>query len=475
MIDTEDEAEIVGTQLPRKSTRASQNSHTSSPSQHHSKPWPTPAGREAEEDDVEPDEEQEGTVDSVVHSKRRTRFPHRERDWRRDHTNGIPRRDVRKGLKEPHRGALQPDTDSTVQGRSLSWLRSGPSELSLGRRGGEGAEAPPKMKSSLLFAQKSSLSALTSQARQILGNSAHSPKLRLHKFTANREKREENKIYITRPRAAREREREHEKEQRQERKEEKASRYPREVFPGVFLYQTGKTTKLVNLGPKGRSGGVVTGGRSLVGPYQLWPNPPVREGRSSPHNGSIIAQNGSTQRLASRATGPKQPELSRSDGERAQSSPAEIKSPTSLSHHPAVTLPRSNDTENPLQDQVRVTSYLRTSEIIESQQQLDPDPNRAEVGQDANRSNPDTDPEPELEEGELSDYSYEEVEARPGWAEDSINWQRTFSVNPMDFELLRSDWNDLRCNVSGNLQLAESEVVDVLAQYMEKLNERNGG
>uniref|UniRef100_A0A6Q2X6Y3 Beta-1,4-N-acetylgalactosaminyltransferase n=1 Tax=Esox lucius TaxID=8010 RepID=A0A6Q2X6Y3_ESOLU len=56
-----------------------------------------------------------------------------------------------------------------------------------------------------------------------------------------------------------------------------------------------------------------------------------------------------------------------------------------------------------------------------------------------------------------------------------INWQRTFSVNPMDFELLRSDWNDLRCNVSGNLQLAESEVVDVLAQYMEKLNERNGG
>ncbi|KAF6727835.1 N-acetyl-beta-glucosaminyl-glycoprotein 4-beta-N-acetylgalactosaminyltransferase 1 [Oryzias melastigma] len=41
--------------------------------------------------------------------------------------------------------------------------------------------------------------------------------------------------------------------------------------------------------------------------------------------------------------------------------------------------------------------------------------------------------------------------------------------------MLRSDWNDLRCNVSGNLQLAESEVVDVLAQFMEKLNERNGG
>lgn len=477
MIDAEDEAEIVGTQLPRKSNHPSQSSHTASPSQHHSKPWPTPAGREPEEDDVDPNEEQEGAVDSIVHSKGRRRFPHRDRDWRKDHTNGSMRRDVRKGLKEPHRGALQPGMDNMVQGRSLSWLRSGPAEL--GRKGGEGAEALPKMKSSLLFAQKSSLSALTSQARQILSNSAHSPKLRFHKFTENREKREENKIYITRPRPAREREKEHETEQWRERKEEKASRYPREVFPGVFLYQTGKTTKLVNLGPKGRSGGVVTGGRSLVSPYQLWPNPPAGEGRSSPHNGSISVQNGSTQRLVSRATGPKQPELSRSDGEHSQSTPADlpskIKSPTSLSHHPPVTLPRSNSTENPLRDQIRVTSYLRTSEIIESQQQLDPDPNPAEPDQDVNRSNPDTDPEPELEEGELSDYSYEEVEARPGWAEDSINWQRTFSVNPMDFELLRSDWNDLRCNVSGNLQLAESEVVDVLAQYMEKLNERNGG
>uniref|UniRef100_A0AAR2JMF9 Beta-1,4-N-acetylgalactosaminyltransferase n=1 Tax=Pygocentrus nattereri TaxID=42514 RepID=A0AAR2JMF9_PYGNA len=106
----------------------------------------------------------------------------------------------------------------------------------------------------------------------------------------------------------------------------------------------------------------------------------------------------------------------------------------------------------------RITSYLRTSEITESQ----PQPVEAE-------------PEPEEEEGGLSEYSYEEVEPRPGWAEEAINWQRTFSVNSMDFETLRSDWNDLRCNVSGNLQLHESEVVDVLAQYMEKLNERNGG
>ncbi|XP_068117128.1 N-acetyl-beta-glucosaminyl-glycoprotein 4-beta-N-acetylgalactosaminyltransferase 1 [Hyperolius riggenbachi] len=76
---------------------------------------------------------------------------------------------------------------------------------------------------------------------------------------------------------------------------------------------------------------------------------------------------------------------------------------------------------------------------------------------------------------ELQDYSYEDTEPRQLWPEDAINWQRTFSVGNVDFEMLRSDWNDLRCNVSGNLQLSEAETVDVVAQYMEKLNEKNGG
>ncbi|XP_037019028.2 N-acetyl-beta-glucosaminyl-glycoprotein 4-beta-N-acetylgalactosaminyltransferase 1 isoform X2 [Artibeus jamaicensis] len=61
------------------------------------------------------------------------------------------------------------------------------------------------------------------------------------------------------------------------------------------------------------------------------------------------------------------------------------------------------------------------------------------------------------------------------WREEAIDWQRTFSVGAVDFELLRSDWNDLRCNVSGNLQLPEAEAVDVVAQYMERLNARHGG
>ncbi|NXC84837.1 B4GN4 acetylgalactosaminyltransferase, partial [Cercotrichas coryphoeus] len=116
-----------------------------------------------------------------------------------------------------------------------------------------------------------------------------------------------------------------------------------------------------------------------------------------------------------------------------------------------------NSSEATRSEGTRVTSFLKASGTTASQQ---------EEGKGQ---------EEEEEEEEVSDYSYEAGELQQGWLEDSINWQRTFSVSSVDFELLRSDWNDLRCNVSGNLQLGESEVVDVVAQYMERLNEKNGG
>ncbi|NXA41074.1 B4GN4 acetylgalactosaminyltransferase, partial [Eudromia elegans] len=121
----------------------------------------------------------------------------------------------------------------------------------------------------------------------------------------------------------------------------------------------------------------------------------------------------------------------------------------------------SSPSEAALVGGTRMTSFLKVSEATASQQE--------------GRQGPRKDQEEEEEEEEVSDYSYETAELPQSWLEDSINWQRTFSVGSVDFELLRSDWNDLRCNVSGNLQLGESEVVDVVAQYLEKLNDRNGG
>ncbi|KAM6960515.1 N-acetyl-beta-glucosaminyl-glycoprotein 4-beta-N-acetylgalactosaminyltransferase 1 [Aplochiton taeniatus] len=480
-VDVEDEAEIVGTQPPRRGSPPSLTGHTSRPS-HRLGPGPTL------------EEEEEGEVNQRLVRRERRHFPpreeHREAEpegARRDRTRSSRRGPPEGHSEEPEPQVLYPQVGTVVRGRSLTWLRTGASELGHGRRGGGGGggvggDTPPKLsKSALLFPQKSSLSALASRANQILTNSAHSSNPRLRdngKLPGNRkEKKEENKIYITRPRPARERERE-----REERREERAGRHPREVFPGVFLYQNGRTTRLVNLSTRPRAGPVAPGGKGVVSAPQLWPKFPPKEGRSPSHGANATASKrsaGTEQRASSRASvgrreEPEEPERGAAaagalpGGEGTLAPPSGRRQPP-----PAGTPPGLNSSENGLPADTRVTSYLRTSEITESQQQQqrpggDTDPDAA-----PDRSNPDGEPEPE--EGGVSDYSYEEAEARPGWAEESINWQRTFSVNPMDFELLRSDWNDLRCNVSGNLQLAESEVVDVLAQYMEKLNERNGG
>ncbi|KAF7461359.1 N-acetyl-beta-glucosaminyl-glycoprotein 4-beta-N-acetylgalactosaminyltransferase 1 isoform X2 [Marmota monax] len=110
-----------------------------------------------------------------------------------------------------------------------------------------------------------------------------------------------------------------------------------------------------------------------------------------------------------------------------------------------------------------VTSFLSLSQV--SRPQLPGEGEEEEEGED---------------EGALGDEASEDSEeeatrALGRWREDAIDWQRTFSVGAVDFELLRSDWNDLRCNVSGNLQLPEAEAVDVVAQYMERLNARHSG
>ncbi|KAG7244516.1 hypothetical protein INR49_030168 [Caranx melampygus] len=410
VVEGEDEAEIVGTQTPRRPSHPSLSSHTSNPSHQHSKPETTPASRGGEEEEVDPDEEEEGAVNNhIIRHRERRHFLHRDgqigremdRDWGRDHTRGSMRQDSRRGLDEPQRNVLEPDADNVVRSRSLSWIHPGPVEQVPGRKGGgagggagrgggggeKGAETPPKLsKSSLLFPQKSSLSALASRAKQILSNSAHSnnPYDNGSKLAGN--KKEENKIYITRPRPAREKEREREREQRRERREERASRHPREVFPGVFLYQTGKTTRLVSLGAKGHAGGGVTGGRNIVSAPQLWPNPPTKGGKTSPHNGSINTQNESVQKSVRRVAVARQLEKSKRRGEHQDSKTTGTADPrskdgplTQLSHHqdpipPLVTLPRSNSTENTLQGQSRVTSYLRISEITESQQQPDRTP-----------------------------------------------------------------------------------------------------
>uniref|UniRef100_A0A8C7GRJ0 Beta-1,4-N-acetylgalactosaminyltransferase n=1 Tax=Oncorhynchus kisutch TaxID=8019 RepID=A0A8C7GRJ0_ONCKI len=56
-----------------------------------------------------------------------------------------------------------------------------------------------------------------------------------------------------------------------------------------------------------------------------------------------------------------------------------------------------------------------------------------------------------------------------------VNWAQTFQVTPLDLQAMRSDWIDLRCNVSGNLLLRPRDALPVVKAFMDKLNHRHHG
>ncbi|NXX57167.1 B4GN4 acetylgalactosaminyltransferase, partial [Scopus umbretta] len=231
------------------------------------------------------------------------------------------------------------------------------------------------------------------------------------------------------------------------------------VFPGIFLYP--KPLKKVHLRSKAPQKHPVTSSRLRAIP-----------GRRTPWLLSNISKERDAARRKSTRAGGRRWERPPKLGTEWRALPSLLALGTEglfsrETHEDATPAPGRtaattdyNSSEVTHSEGMRVTSFLKMSETTASQQ---------EEGKGQEEE------EEEEEEEEVSDYSYETGELQQSWLEDSINWQRTFSVSSVDFELLRSDWNDLRCNVSGNLQLSESEVVDVVAQYMEKLNEKNGG
>lgn len=299
------------------------------------------------------------------------------------------------------------------RGRSLAWLLP---DAGLARKSklNETANPPVRGRSPVKLSHKSPLYVLANQILSKTGKSVV--------WTNVEKENNTNKIYITRPRSP------------SHRTKGYPPKPPMEVFPGVFLYQSRKTKRLVDLSSKWKSS------KTQPTASLPWPNFHLMDQKTSTQP-SLLKN-----RHASLTTEP---------GPHYRGNPTTfISDPNSLpplssenKDHPG--LNSSEVSQPPEPEATKISEMLEGSDMVQQSRGF--------------------------EDEEISEYSYEEADLRPHLTEEAINWQRTFSVNPVDFELLRSDWNDLRCNVSGNLQLAENESVDVISQYMEKLNERSGG
>ncbi|CAN9499257.1 unnamed protein product [Ophioblennius macclurei] len=56
-----------------------------------------------------------------------------------------------------------------------------------------------------------------------------------------------------------------------------------------------------------------------------------------------------------------------------------------------------------------------------------------------------------------------------------VSWNQTFRVNLVDLQAIRSDWIDLKCNISGNLLLHSSDALPIVTSFMEQLNRKHNG
>ncbi|XP_018431921.1 PREDICTED: beta-1,4-N-acetylgalactosaminyltransferase 3 [Nanorana parkeri] len=98
-----------------------------------------------------------------------------------------------------------------------------------------------------------------------------------------------------------------------------------------------------------------------------------------------------------------------------------------------------------------------------------------EGNQDRSNQNPQDGGEAQSQENNDEDEDEEQELKYPFEFEKPVFWNQTFNVRQTDFQVLRSDYIDLQCNTSGNLQLKENEALSIVGAFMKRLNQWNRG
>ncbi|KAM9854462.1 beta-1,4-N-acetylgalactosaminyltransferase 3 [Aulostomus maculatus] len=142
-----------------------------------------------------------------------------------------------------------------------------------------------------------------------------------------------------------------------------------------------------------------------------------------------------------------------------------------------INMPLQQDLENRIHQAEMITKdklVRKWSEMNAEEEQLrkeDEFDNRAERRRDTRRDDRDSlwGPGEEFEGADDEDLTPAPV------FDTEVNWSQTFQVNQLDLQALRSDWIDLRCNISGNLLLHSSDALPMVSAFMEKLGEKHPG
>lgn len=99
-----------------------------------------------------------------------------------------------------------------------------------------------------------------------------------------------------------------------------------------------------------------------------------------------------------------------------------------------------------------------------------------EGNQELNNQNPqEEEGEAQYQENNDEDEDDDQELEYPFVFEQPVFWNQTFHVGQTDFQVVRSEYIDLQCNTSGNLQLKENEALSIVGAFMKRLNQWHRG